>query len=178
MRALTSFGIELSNAGVLPGRAERAIRLVATSSDSSQVPEALNRLHWHGDQSQVDAVLSDLEGLVSPSIGINIDITSEGVSPRLGLEFFRMAEHPNPFEDFRLDRTGWKMIIDRLEERNWCLPDKAAGLREWPRLEMIFGQDGVYQVRQVISHFKVVIDPEGINSKAYVAMDVRRTTPQ
>ena len=176
--ALTKSGLELSNAGVLPGRAERAVRLVAVSFDSAKVSETMKRLQWNGDLSRVDAVLSDFEGLASSRIGIDIDITSEGVSPRMGLEFTRMAERPDPFEDFQLDRAGWKLIIDQLEEKGWCLPDKADGLREWPRIEIIFGRDGVYQARQVISHVKVVIDPEVIYSKAYVGMDVRRTTSQ
>lgn len=176
--ALTDSGIEISNAGVLPGRAARAVRLVTVSHDSAKLAEAMKRMHWPGDLSRIDAVLSDFEGLVSSNLGINIDITSEGVSPRLGLELFRVAERYRPFEDSYLGRAGWISLIDRLEEKNLCLPDKAAGLREWPRLEMIFGQDGVYQVRQTISLFKVVIDPDVIYSKAYVGMDVRRTTSQ
>ena len=173
---LADSGMELSNAGVLPGRSARAIRLVVASHDSTKVVGALKRLQWPGDLSRVNAVLSDFKGLVSPGLGINIDITSEGVSPRLGLEFFRMVDSYRPFEDSYLGRAGWNLIIDRLEEKNWCLPDKAAGLREWPRLEMVFGRDGVYRVRQTISLFKLVIDPEAIYSKAYVGMDVRRTT--
>lgn len=176
--ALMDSGMELSNAGVLPGRPERAIRLVVASDNNARVSEALKRLRWPGDVSRVNAVLSDFEGLVSPCLGINIDITSEGLSPRLGLEFFRMVDSYRPFEDSYLGRAGWNLIIDRLEEKNWCLPEKAAGLREWPRLEMVFGQDGVYRVRQTISLFKVVIDPEAIYSKAYVGMDVRMTTSQ
>ena len=174
--ALTDSGMELSNAGVLPGRSARAIRLVVASHDNAKIVGALKRLQWPGDLSRVNAVLSDFEGLVSPSSGINIDITPEGVSSRLGLEFFRMVERYRPFEDSYLGRVGWSLIIDRLEEKNWCMPNKAAGLREWPRLEMVFGRDGVYRVRQIITHFKVVIDPEATYSKAYVGMDVRRTT--
>ncbi|MYE53910.1 MAG: hypothetical protein F4X34_01765 [Chloroflexi bacterium] len=176
--ALTASGVELSNVGVLPGRADRAIRLVAVSHDNAKFAGALKQLQWPGDLSRVNTVLSSMEGLVSPTLGINIDITSEGVSSRLGLEFFRMSEHYRPFEDSYLGRTGWNLIIDRLEEKKWCLPDKAGGLREWPRLEVAFGRDGVYRVRQIITHFKVAIDPDRIYSKAYVGMDVRRTTSQ
>ena len=87
-----------------------------------------------------------------------------------------MTERFDLDNQFRLDRAEWGPPIDRLEERGWCLSTKASGLREWPRLEMAFGQDGVYQVRQIISHFKVVIDPDGISAKAYAGMDVRKTT--
>ena len=173
---LTESGLELSNAGVLPGRSARAIRLVAVSYNSAKVPEAMERLQWPGDPERVAAVLSDLEGTVSPRIAINIDVTSEGVAPRVGLELFRFVENCRPFEDFYLSRAGWNLVIDRLEEKNLCLPDKAAGLREWPRLEMAFGRDGVYQVRQTISHFKVVIGPDSIYAKAYAGVDARRTT--
>ena len=176
--ALAECGVYVSHAGVMPGRPERAIRLVALGVDNARVAEGLRRVRWPGDPSEATAILSEFAGLVSPSCGLGISITPEGVLPRLDLEFARKRAEGSPErEPFRLDRPGWKLPIDRLEERGWCLPAKADGLREWPRLEMFFGQDGMYQVRQVINHFKVVIDRGAVSSKAYVGMDVRRTSP-
>ncbi|MYD50016.1 MAG: hypothetical protein F4W93_00835 [Dehalococcoidia bacterium] len=175
--ALADCGVYVSHAGVMPGRAERAIRLVALGVDGAKVAEGLRRVQWPGDPSQAVAILSEFAGLVSPSCGLGISVTSQGVLPRLDLELTRKRTQGSPrSQPFLLDRTGWKLPIDRLVERGWCLPAKADGLREWPNLDMFFGQDGMYQVRQIINHFKVVLDRGAVYSKAYVAMDVRRTS--
>lgn len=175
--ALADCGVYVSHAGVMPSRTERAIRLVALGVDGANVAEGLRRVEWPGDPSQAAAMLSEFAGLVSQSCGLGISITPEGLLPRLDLELTRKRAQGSPRrEAFRLDRPGWKLPIDRLEARGWCLSAKADGLREWPRLDMFFGQDGMYQVRQIINHFKVVIDRGAIYSKAYVGMDVRRTS--
>ena len=175
--ALADCGVYVSHAGVMPGRAGRAIRLVALGVDGAKVVEGLRRVQWPGDPSQAMAMLSEFAGLVSPRCGLGISITPEGVLPRLDLELSRKRKQGSPkHELFRLDRLGWKLPIDRLEQRGWCLSAKADGLREWPRLDMLFGWDGMYQVRQIINHFKVVIDRGTVYSKAYVGMDVRRTS--
>ena len=175
--ALAASGIGVAHAGVMPGRAERAVRLVARGAGAAGIPGALEQAGWEGDLSRVDAVLSDFTGLVNPRVGIDLDIDKSGVLPRLGLEFFRMIEGPGWEEYFRPDPAGWRPSIDRLEENNWCLSAKAEGLREWPRLELFFGRDGVYHIRRIINHLKVVIDPHAIFAKAYTGMDVRRVTP-
>ena len=176
--ALAECGVYVSHAGVMPGRPERAIRLVALGVDNARVAEGLRRVQWPGDPSEAMAVLSEFAGLVSPRCGLGITITPNGVLPRLDLELARKRPEGSPErEPFRLDRPGWRLPIDRLEERGWCLPAKADGLREWPRLEMVLGRDGMYQVRQIINHFKVVLDRGAVYAKAYAGMDVRRTSP-
>ena len=171
--ALAESGIYVSHAGVMPGRSSRAIRLVALGFDYSRLPEGLKRIRWPGDLSAALDVGSGFDGLVSTRGGLGITVTPQGVLPRLDLEFSRKERNdPSPDAVLGLDRPGWTPPIDRLEERGWCLPAKAAGLRVWPRLETLFGQDGVYQLRQVISHLKVVIDQGVIYSKAYAGMDV------
>lgn len=176
--ALADCGVYVSHAGVMPGRAERAIRLVALGVDGAKLAEGLRRVQWPGDPSHAMAILSEFSGLVSPRCGLGISITPEGVLPRFDLELTRKrAGGSHRRESFRLDRPGWKPPIDRLEERGWCLPAKAGALREWPHLDVFFGRDGMYQVRQIINHFKVVIDRGTVYSKAYVGMDVRRTSP-
>lgn len=175
--ALADCGVHVSHAGVMPGRAGRAIRLVALGVDGAKIAEGLRRVQWPGDPSKVMDVLSEFDGLVSPRCGFGISITPEGVLPHFDLELTReRAQGSHRRELFRLDRPGWKRPIDRLEEMGWCLPAKADGLREWPRLDMFLGQDGMYQVRQIINHFKVVINRGAVYSKAYVGMDVRRTS--
>ena len=155
--------------GILPGRARAPFRFVTGGVDSARVPGVLERLQWPGDLALVRSVLSQVSGLVTPRAGISIDVSAQGVSPRIGLELFRSAE----WFLYRLDRAGWKSLIDVLEGMGWCRPDKAAGLVQLPRLETFFGLDGVYQVRHYINHVKLVIDRDDVSTKAYSGMDVR-----
>lgn len=173
--ALADSGVFVSHAGVMPSRAGRFIRLVALGADPSRVTAGLEAIQWPGDPRRAEAILAAFKGLVSRHCGLGISVTPEGVLPRLDLELTRIRAPGSPTrESFRLDRPGWKLPIDRLVERGWCLPAKADGLRQWPNLEMFFGRDGLYQVRQIINHFKVVVDRDSVFAKAYAGMDVRR----
>ena len=166
--AAASGGI-IPQAGVMPGRARKALRFIIHGVVEAEVSQTLKKLQWPGDSSQAQAFQSALAGLVVPRAALSIDVTSLGVSPRLGLELFR------PVERRRTDRAGWKSLIERLVERAWCLESKADALARWPRVEMFFGRDGVYRVRQVINHFKLLIHGGDIRAKGYAAMDVQRT---
>lgn len=157
-------------AGVMPTRAVRAIRLIIQGIGHADVARVLERLGWCGDPSLAASALSDLEGLVRPRTGLSIDLTSEGVSPRLGLELFR------PVELYRTDPAGWQSLLERLISKRWCLRAKARALGEWPRIETFFGADAVYRVRQVINHIKLVIDGGAVSVKGYAAMNVQPTS--
>lgn len=159
-------------AGVMPGRPLRTVRLIIQGVGHADVTGMLERLQWSGDPSLAASALSDLEGLVRPRVGLSIDLTSGGeVSPRLGLELFRPAEW------YQTDRAGWRSLMDRLVSNRWCLPAKASALSEWPRIETFFGRDAVYGVRQVINHIKLVIDGGDVGVKGYAAMGLQRRSP-
>jgi len=151
----------VSQAGILPGRPQRAIRLIIGTETGAGAIEMLERLGWSGSPADVTAVCESLAGLTSQTVSLSIDVTAQGISPRLGLEFFRPAAW------HELDRAGWGRLIDRLEERSWCLPEKARGLKAWPRVEQVFDANGVYRVQQSINHVKVVVDRGTIAAKAY-----------
>ncbi len=157
-------------AGVMPTRALRAIRLIIQGVDPAGVAGVLDRLRWGGDPTLAASALSDLEGLVRPRTGLSIDLTSQGVTPRLGLELFR------PVELYRTDTAGWRSLMERLVSNRWCLPAKAGALGDWPRIETFFGRDAVYRIRQVINHVKLVIDGSAVGVKGYAVMDVRRAS--
>ena len=167
--AIAGSGI-VAQAGVMPGRTPRAVRVIIQGVRQANVAEVLKRLQWNGDTSLVDSALQELAGLVKPQTGLSIDVTGLGVSPRLGLELFR------PIEWHQTDRAGWKHLFDRLVEKEWCLPDRSNGLAEWPGIEFFFGRDGVYKVRQTVNHIKLVIERGAIHVKGYAAMDVLRTS--
>ena len=159
-RALPPIGA-VSQAGILPGRTKRAIRLIISTGSCGDAIEVLERLRWPGSPTEAAAVCESLSGLTRPGVSLSVDVTAQGVSPRLGMEFHR------PVEWHHLDRAGWGLLIDRLEERGWCLPEKARGLKDWPRVEQVFDEVAVYRVHQSINHVKVVVDRGTIASKAY-----------
>lgn len=155
-------------AGVLPGRPRRAVRLVVHRIDTADLPGLLDRLRWPGSADTALSVTAAMNDLTPPGAVLSLDVSASGISPRLGLELFR----PGP--PYRIDRTGWRPMIERLTDREWCLPAKAEGLRAWPRTERVLGHHGVYRVYQYINHIKAVVDHGRIVAKAYVAMVVRR----
>ena len=154
-------------AGVLPARSPRAVRLVVAGVEKEEAPALLERLRWPGP---TDAAADALTVLDDPaaSVFISVDVTAQGLSPRLGLELYR------PTYWFAADRTGWRPLIAGLEERGWCLPAKAGGLRRWPGVDRLLGDGEVHRVRQGINHFKVVVERGARTvAKAYVGMGVR-----
>ena len=155
-------------AGVLPGRPRRAVRLVVHRIETAELPGLLDRLRWPGSADTALSVTEATNGLTSPGAVLSLDVSASGISPRLGLELFRPAQR------LPTDRTGWSPIIERLTDRRWCVPAKGEGLRAWPRTERVIGPHGVYRVYQYVNHIKAVVDHGRIAAKAYVAMVVRR----
>ena len=151
----------VSQAGILPGRTQRAVRLILGTKSSEDAVDLLARLGWSGSAADVTDVCESLAELTRQSVSLSVDVTAQGISPRLGLEFHRPAEW------HELDHSGWNRLIDRLEENGWCLPEKARGLKAWPRVEQVFDATGVYRVQQSINHVKVVVDRGATAAKAY-----------
>ena len=156
----------LFQAGALPARSPRAVRIVVGGIEKNDVPALLERLEWPGPTAAAADVLAGMDD-VAASVAVSLDATARGTGPRLGLELYRPRHWPD------VDRAGWRPFVDRLEEKGWCLPAKADGLRRWPRTERLLGGGEVYHVRQAINHVKVVIRKGARTvAKAYAAMDV------
>ena len=158
----------ISQTGVIPGRAQRAIRLLARIYSVGEAVEMLERLEWPGSPAAAASVLEAVMHLTRPYTGLSMDVTAQGVSPRLGLELFR------PVEWHELDRPGWKSLFDLLVEKGWCLPEKGQGMAAWPQLDHVLTKGGVYRVRQTINHVKLVMDGGDITAKAYAGIDTPR----
>ena len=159
----------VTQAGVLPGRVQqRAIRLIIGTESGGDAVRMLERLGWSGSATAAADVAESLAELTKPGVSLSVDVTAQGVSPRLGLEFYR------PVKWYELDPSGWNGLIDRLEEKGWCLPEKAIGLKAWPRVEQVFDQAKVYRVCQSINHVKVVVDCGATTAKAYAGMIVQQ----
>ena len=85
-------------------------------------------------------------------VWVSLDVTARGPGPRLGLELYCATYW------LEADRTEWRPFIARIEERGWCLPAKAEGLRRWPGVERLIGGGGIRPVRQGVNHVKVVVE--------------------
>ncbi len=154
-------------AGVLPARSPRAVRLVAAGVAKEEAPALLERLRWPGPTAAAADALAVLDDPAA-SVFVSVDVTARGLGPRLGLELYR------PPYWFAADRAGWMPLIAGLEERGWCLPAKAGGLRRWPGVDRLLGGGEVHRVRRGINHFKVVVERGARTvAKAYVGMGVR-----
>ncbi|MCY4632336.1 MAG: hypothetical protein OXE75_15860 [bacterium] len=159
----------VSQAGILPGRPQRAIRLILRAESGEGAVELLERLDWAGSLADVATAYDSLSELTRPGVSLSVDVTTQGVSRRLGLELFR------PTAWHELDRTGWNLLIDRLEDQGWCLPEKALGLKAWPRMEQAFDRAGAYRILQSINHVKVVLDRGTTTAKAYAGAIVLKS---
>ena len=153
-------------AGALPARSPRAVRMVVGGLVKNEVPALLERLGWPGPTAAAADVLAGVDD-VAARAAVSLDATARGPGARLGLELYRLPHWCD------VDRVGWRPFIARIEERGWCLPAKADGLRRWPRTDRLLGGGEVYHVRQGINHVKVVIRKGARTvAKAYAGMDV------
>ena len=153
----------IAQAGMLPSRTPRAVRLIVQGMDPARIPDALLGIGWSGSPAAVEAAIGAMAG-VSRTVGISLDQTEQGVSPRIGLEFFR------PVEWHEVDRSGWCAFINCLEESGLCLPSKAEGLRQWPTHQTVFGKDDIYTLLRFINHVKVVVHDGRSMAKAYAGV--------
>lgn len=157
--------------GALPARSPQAFRILVKGVGKEEIPAVLERLEWPGPVAEAAEVLAHMDHLVD-YVAISVDVTARGLGPRLGLELYR------PLKWHAVDRRGWRPFIARIEERGWCLPAKAEGLRSWPGTERLIGWGEMYLVRQGINHVKVVVERGArTTAKAYAGMDVRPWAP-
>lgn len=154
-------------AGVMPGRAPRALRIVVWGIAERAIAAFLARAGWPGPSALVEASLAAI-GDAADSMAVALAIGADGPAPRLGLELYGGPKW------YQADRTAWRPLIDRAQALGWCRPAKAAGLRAWPRIDRLLGDGAAYRVRQGIHHLKVVIEPGAATfAKGYLAMELR-----
>ena len=154
-------------AGALPARSPKAFRIVVAGVGKEEVPALLERVGWPGPAGEAADVLASMDGL-DFRVVVSLDVTARGPGPRLGLELYCATWW------LEADRKAWRPLIARLEERGWCLPVKAEGLRRWPGTERLIGDGRIRLVRQGVNHVKVVVE-RGVRTvaKGYVGMSVR-----
>ena len=162
-------GARIPHAGAFPGRGSRAIRLLIAGVGAADLPGMIERINWPGSAGAVAAAVSGFCDL-TPYVTASLDVGPGGVSPRLGLEMFQVL---SPIQRLNSNPEVWHRFIDRLVERDLCLPGKAAGLREAARAETILDPAGDLRVSKGINHFKITLHGDHLEAKAYTFFNAR-----
>ncbi len=155
--------------GAMPGRSHRAIRLIVDGVEAVAVPDCLGRLGWPGPAGTPVAVLAEM-GDVVPVFRLSLDVSPDGLSPHLGLEFYPPRERRDLDHWLTTGRSVWRPIIERLEALQWCKPEKARGLLDLPGLDRLFDERGISVLYRGINHVKVTITADGLSAKAYAGL--------
>lgn len=152
-------GSGISNLGAMPDRRLQAIKIVAVRIASGEVLEFLDRAGWPGPISQVEEVIRAMTPVTS-HLALSMDVTGQGLLPRLGLEFM-----PPAFEKGGL---AWRPLIERVEELGWCLPEKKRAIIGFPGMERVFRDDGLYMLYRGINHVKLTVANDNVQAKVYI----------
>ena len=152
-------GGHVFQAGALPARSPKAFRILLGGVARERVPALLERVEWPGPADEAAEALASMADVVD-HVAVSLDVTARGPGPRLGLELYRVG-------------ADWRPFIARIEEKGWCLPAKAEGLRRWRGAERLFGGGEVHRVRLGVSHVKIVVERGArTEAKAYAGMSI------
>ena len=96
---------------------------------------------------------------VASCFALSLDVVSQGLLPRLGLEFSPPA----------MEKAGmaWRPLIERIAELGWCRPEKKRGLIAFPGIERVFRDDGLFMLYKGINHAKLTVANDDVQAKAY-----------
>ena len=155
--------------GAVAQREPRSIRLIMDGLKQRNMPALLKRLKWEGSARKVMDILEEMRD-VTPVFRLAVDVAANGVGPRLGLEMYRPRKPSNLDYWLTSGRNAWRPVVDYLEEMKWCLPEKGAGLRAFPGIERLFEEKGMSILYKGINHFKLSIEGDAIEAKAYAAL--------
>ena len=158
-------GARINQAGAMPDRAGRAIRLVAEGIDEAAVPAFLARLRWPGRVAAATGILACLRDVVS-RVGLSFDVTARGPGRRLGLEIYAKADAGWQ----ATTRGDWQPCVARLVEKDWCTASKAQGLLAWRGHQKVYADNAVFLAHQGINHLKITVAGDVVEAKGYVGM--------
>ena len=172
-------GGRLDHVGAMPGRSFRAVRAIVNGIASEEMPVFLGRAGWPGSVRNVMDALADWRD-VFPYFRPCFDASARGLRPRLGLEMFPRSERKGRWPVGDWLNTGirtWLPALERLEERELCLPKKGNGLRVFPGLERILHKEGVFVLRRGLNHVKLTIEGDTMEAKVYAGFILLQMNP-
>lgn len=158
-------GARIAQAGAMPDRAGRAIRLLVRDIEPGAAPDFLARLRWPGRMALATGILTDLLA-VSARFALSFDVTARGVGRRLGLEVYAGGDRGWQ----GTTRGDWQPCVVGLVEKGWCTASKARGLLEWPGRQKMYADNAVFLAHQGINHLKVTVAGDAVEAKGYVGM--------
>lgn len=166
--AVASADGSVDGVGIMPGRAERAIKVNSRTIEPERALQVLDALQWRGPAGEVAGFVSRFEGLFR-SLRLAIGVTADGILPRIGLELFQ----GEPGSQSHAGAGEWPPLLARLCEDGLCLPQKMDGLLAWPGREVVFCKHDTFGILTSIVHVKVSFEEgEGgaaVEAKAYPA---------
>ncbi len=158
--------------GAMPGRAPRMVRMRIQGLGADRVADSLRQVGWPGSTGAVLAVLDIMTDRFA-GLGVQLDVSAQGLLPRLGLEFFLPTKRQSlGFGAGAATASGdlWRPLLTWLEDAGWSVPRKSRGLLAFPGREYAFG-DGIFEVRKEINHVKIAIEEgRACTAKAYGRM--------
>jgi hypothetical protein len=169
--ALVAAGAAVDCVGAMPGRADRALRVVSRTLPPAAVLPVLERLRWRGPAGEIATFLSTTEGLFR-ALRLALAVTAAGIAPRVGFELFQ----GEPGTLRYAGAGSWGPFLARLCEAGMCRPDKADALLAWPGREFVFRGGDTFGVLTGLHHVKVSFDSEPgatVEAKAYPAAGYR-----
>ena len=172
-------GGRLDHVGAMPGRSFRAVRVIVNGIALEEMPVFLERAGWPGSVRNVMDALADWRD-VFPHFRPCFDASARGLRPRLGLEMFPRSERKGRWPVGDWLNTGirtWLPVLERLEERELCLPAKGIGLRAFPGLDRIFRKEGAFILHRGLNHVKLTIEGDTVEAKAYAGFRLLEMNP-
>lgn len=170
-------GGEVAHIGALPGRAPRALRILVQRLDTAEVPGFLERVQWAGDSGGVVSALSGFRDICR-RFRLAVDVSARGTGPRLGVELFIRDQWDREDDWLGTNIDDWRPVVERLQARGWCLPEKARGLLAWPGIRQLYDARGVHLLYLGINHVKLVVEHGGVRAKAYTGLRCAPIRPQ
>jgi hypothetical protein len=162
---------DIFQTGVMGGRSGTVVRLCVRNIVAPDAARWLAAIGWPGHVPAVADLLGDFAPLLA-SVALDVDVTPDGIGPKLGLEFYR------PFET--VDPGQWQPVFEKLAAFGLALPDKLAGLsgfagrQRFDQRDAILGRSariGFPVIARNIHHLKlVVIGAVPVEAKAYLGI--------
>ena len=161
---------ELMQAGAMPGREPRLLRMTVVFARAGQIPGFLTGLGWPGALAEVDRVLNRMADAAPSVFAVSLGVGARAVDARIGLEIYRNRGGETLGTWTNTTWEDWRPLVGRLEEEGWCLPVKGEGLSHLPGLHRIVGGAGVSLLYLGINHLKIDLGTDQVRAKAYAGM--------
>ena len=109
--------------GLMLARPVNMVRICLRDITPKQVLSYLKKLGWGGSLKALSSCLM-MQSQLTDRIDVDLDVSSQGISTKLGLECYLPAQPQlNP---------AWSQLLDYLVTKGWCLSAKREALLQYP----------------------------------------------